>query len=55
LEKALSKVSADLDFERAKAEATQKVYLNKMEVHTARAKHSLGLDKMMGETKVKLD
>jgi hypothetical protein len=26
-----------------------------MEAHTARAKHSLGLDKMLGEKKVELD
>jgi hypothetical protein len=46
-EKALAKVSADLDIERAKAKATQKEYIDKMETHTARAKHSLGLDKML--------
>jgi hypothetical protein len=55
LEKALAKVGADLDTERAKAEATQKDYLNKMEAHTTRAQHSLGLDKMLGEKKVELD
>jgi hypothetical protein len=38
-----------------KTEATRKEYLNKMEVHTARAKHSLNLDKMLGEKKVQLD
>jgi hypothetical protein len=26
-----------------------------MEAHTTRAKHSLGLDKMLGEKKVELD
>jgi hypothetical protein len=51
-EKTLTKVSADLDAERAKAEATRKEYLDKMEAHTACAKHSLGLDKMLGEKKV---
>jgi UDP-N-acetylmuramoylalanine-D-glutamate ligase len=54
LEKALTKVSADLT-KQAKAEATQKEYLDKMEAHTTRPKHSLGLDKMLGEKKVKLD
>jgi hypothetical protein len=51
-EKILTKVSADLDAERAKAEATRNEYLDKMEAHTACAKHSLGLDKMLGEKKV---
>jgi oligoendopeptidase F len=55
LEKALAKVSADLAAERAKAEATRKEYLEKMAAHTARAKHSLGLDKMLGEKKVELN
>jgi hypothetical protein len=55
LEKAHAKVSADLDVERTKVEATQKEYLDKMAAHTAYAKHSLGLDKMMGEKKVELD
>jgi hypothetical protein len=54
-EKALAKFSTDLDIERAKAEATQKAYLDKMEVHIAHTKHSLSLDKMPGETKVELD
>jgi hypothetical protein len=39
----------------AKAEATQKEYLDKMEAHTTHTKHSLGLDKMLGEKKVQLD
>jgi hypothetical protein len=43
------------DAERAKAEATRKEYLDKMEAHTICAKHSLGLDKMLGEKKVELD
>jgi hypothetical protein len=55
LEKALAKVSADLDVEWTKAEATQKEYVDKMVAHTAHAKHSLGLDKMLGEKKVELD
>jgi hypothetical protein len=54
-EKALTMVSADLDAERAKAESTQKEYLDKIEAHTTRVKHSLGLDKMLGEKKVLLD
>jgi hypothetical protein len=54
-EKALAKVSADLNPERAKAEATQKEYLNKMEAHSAHAKHSFGFYKMLGEKKVELD
>jgi hypothetical protein len=55
MEKGLTKVSANIDMERTKSEATQKEYLNKMAAHTARAKHSLGLDKMLGEKKVELD
>jgi hypothetical protein len=51
-EKALVKVSADLDVERVEIEATWKEYLDKMEVHTARAKHSHSLDKILGEKKV---
>jgi uncharacterized damage-inducible protein DinB len=54
-EKALAKVSADLDAERTKAEATRKENLNKMVAHITRAKHSLILDKMLGEKKVKLN
>jgi hypothetical protein len=54
-EKALTMVSVNFDAERAKAEATRKEYLNKMEAHTARAKHSLGLDMMLGEKKVELN
>jgi hypothetical protein len=55
LEKALVKVSADLNTERTKAEATRKEYLDKMAAHTAPAKHSLSLDKMLGEKKDKLN
>jgi hypothetical protein len=54
-EKALTKVSVDLNVERANDEATRKEYLDKMDTHTARAKHSLGLDKMLGEKKAELD
>jgi hypothetical protein len=54
LEKALTNVSADLRAEWAMVKATQKEYLNKMESHIARAKHSLSLDKMLGEKKVEL-
>jgi hypothetical protein len=55
LEKALAKVSADLDAEWTEAEATRKEYLDKMAAHTTHAKHSLSLDKMLGEKKVELD
>jgi hypothetical protein len=48
-------VSADLDIKREKSEATRKDYLDKMEVHTVHTKHSLGLDKMLGEKMVELD
>jgi hypothetical protein len=51
-EKALVKVNSDLNAERVKTEATRKEYLDKMEVHTAHAKHSLVLNKMLGEKKV---
>jgi hypothetical protein len=54
-EKALAKVNANLAAKQAKAEATQQEYLNKMVAHTSRAKHSLGLDKMIREKKVELD
>jgi hypothetical protein len=54
-EKAPAKVNTDIDAEWAKAEATQNEYLDKMDAHTALAKHSLGLDKMLGEKKVELD
>jgi hypothetical protein len=47
-EKALVKVSTNLDAEWVKVEATRKEYLDKMEVHTAHTRHSLGLDKMLG-------
>jgi hypothetical protein len=54
-EKALVKVNADLDAKWVKTEATRKEYLDKMEPHTARTKHSLGLDKMLRDKKVQLN
>jgi hypothetical protein len=51
-EKALTQISAALNAEWAKGEATWKVYLDKMEAHNARAKHSLRLDKMLGNRKL---
>jgi hypothetical protein len=54
-EKDLIKVSADLDAERAKAEATRKEYLDKMEMHIAHTKRSLSLDKMLGVKRLELD
>jgi hypothetical protein len=41
--------------EWTKAKATRKEYLDKMAAHTTCAKHSLGLDKILGEKKVELD
>jgi hypothetical protein len=55
LEKGLAKVSVILNAERAKAEATRKEYLDKIEAHTAHTNHSLGLNKMLREKKVLLD
>jgi hypothetical protein len=55
LEKGLAKVSVILNAEHAKAEATQKEYLNKIEAHTAHTNHSLGLNKTLGEKNVLLD
>jgi hypothetical protein len=52
---ALVKVSANLDSEWAKTEATHHESLDKMCTHTARAKHTLGLGKMLGENKILLD
>jgi hypothetical protein len=54
-EKALAKVSVDLDVERTKVEPTWNEYLDKMVAHITCAKHSLSLGKMLGENKVKLD
>jgi hypothetical protein len=42
------KVSADLDTEWVKTDATRHEYLDKMQAHTARAKHTLGLNKILG-------
>jgi hypothetical protein len=53
--KALVKVSADLDAERAKTEATRQEYLDKMWAYTDHAKHTLSLDKILEEKKVQLD
>jgi hypothetical protein len=54
-EKALVKVSADLDTEQAKVKTTRKEYLDKIVPHSAHAKHSLGLDRMLGEKRVEPD
>jgi hypothetical protein len=54
-EKALVKVSADLDAEQAKTKNTHHEYLGKMRAHTDHTKHTLNLDKMLGEKKVQLD
>jgi hypothetical protein len=51
-EMALDKVNTDLDVKRANAEATQKDFLDKIEAHTAHAKHSLSLEKMLREKNV---
>jgi hypothetical protein len=51
----LVKVSANLDAEWAKTEATRKEYLDMMEMHITYAKHSLVLYKMLGEKMVQLD
>jgi hypothetical protein len=51
-EKALGKVSVDHDAERAMIGPTHQEYLDKMCMHTDRIKHTLGLDKMLGEKKV---
>jgi hypothetical protein len=53
-EKALVKVSTDLDAGWVKTEATRQEYLDKMCTHTAHMKHTLSLDNMLGE-KVLLD
>jgi hypothetical protein len=55
LENALVRISVDIDVERAKAKAIWNEYLNKMEAQITHAKHSLSLDKMLGEKKVELD
>jgi hypothetical protein len=53
--KTMVKVSADLDAERAKTEATCQEYLGKMCVHTDCAMNTIDIEKMLGEKKVKLD
>jgi hypothetical protein len=54
-EMALVKISDDLDAKKAKTKDARKECLNKMQVHMACTKHTLGLDKMLGEKKVQLD
>jgi hypothetical protein len=53
-EKALVKVSADLDVERAKTKATRQEYHSKMCMHTTHTKHTLNFDKMLSDKKVQL-
>jgi hypothetical protein len=53
--KALVKVNIDLDAERAKTEAIHREYLDKMHAYTDHVKHTLGLDKMLGEEKVQVN
>jgi TnpA family transposase len=45
-------VSQDLDVKWVKTEATHQEYLEKMCAHTAHTKHTLSLDKILGEKKV---
>jgi hypothetical protein len=54
-ERALRSVSLELDAEHAKTEATQQGYHEKLLVHMAWIKHTLGLDKMVEEKKVLLE
>jgi hypothetical protein len=54
-EKALVKVSSDLYTKRVKTKATHQEYLDKMRAHTDHGKHTLVLDKMLGEKKALLD
>jgi hypothetical protein len=54
-ERALGRVSLELNTERAKTEATWKGYLEKLRVHMARIKQTHGLDKMLEEKKVLLE
>jgi hypothetical protein len=44
-----------LDAERAQVEASRQGYLERLQAHMIRMKHSLGLDKMLEETKVRLE
>jgi hypothetical protein len=53
-EQALGKMSLELDLEWAKTEATRQGYLEKHQAHTTSIKHTLGLDKLLEETKVLL-
>jgi hypothetical protein len=53
-EQALGKVSLELDSEWAKTESTRQGYLEKHQAHTASMKHTLGLGKLLEETKVLL-
>jgi hypothetical protein len=53
-ERALIKVSQDLDVDWVKTKATHEEYLENMHAHTTRAKHTLGLDKMLGDKNVLL-
>jgi hypothetical protein len=50
-ERALVKVSQDLDAKWVKTKATHQEYLEKMCAHTARTKHTLSLDKILGRRK----
>jgi hypothetical protein len=50
--KALFMVSTDPNADQVKAEATRSEYLHNTETPIAHTKHSLGLDKMLGEKKV---
>jgi hypothetical protein len=54
-EQALVQVSAILDAEQAKVNATRQVYLDKMEAHTAHGMLELDLNKILAEKKVELD
>jgi hypothetical protein len=54
-EKALVKVSVDLDAKCLKIEATHQEYFHKIRAHTNCAKNTLSLEKMLGEKKVQLN
>jgi hypothetical protein len=47
-------VSLELNGEWTKTEATRQGYLEKIQAHTARMKHTVDLNKILGETKVLL-
>jgi hypothetical protein len=53
--KALVKVRADLDAEQVKTEAIHQEYIDKMRAHNDHTKHTLFLNKMLGEKKFQLD